>query len=106
MRSVRGILIYSAGQGLRGVFLAPAWSCEIEISHMGKKPISYRQRWEKMYLRICVPNKDLYQPAHPAEETLDHWLSKELLAKTLSDLADPQGEILLHAHILISCFTS
>ena len=23
------------------------WSCEIEVSHMGKKLISYRQRWEK-----------------------------------------------------------
>ena len=31
----------------------PAWSCEIEVSHMGKKPISYRQRWEKMtFLRL------------------------------------------------------
>ena len=27
------------------------WSCAIEVSHMGKKPISYRQRWEK----ICLP---------------------------------------------------
>ena len=24
-----------------------AWSCEIEVSHMGKKPILYGQRWEK-----------------------------------------------------------
>ena len=23
------------------------WSCETEVSHMGKKPISYRLRWEK-----------------------------------------------------------
>ena len=24
-----------------------SWSCEIEVSYMGKKPISFRQRWEK-----------------------------------------------------------
>ena len=28
-------------------------SCEIEVSHMGKKPVSYGQRWEKVFSAIC-----------------------------------------------------
>ena len=32
---------------LSGLFLEPAWSCETEVSHMGKKPVSYKQRREK-----------------------------------------------------------
>ena len=38
---------------LSGLFLGPAWSCEMEVSHMGKKPISYRQRWEKILVLFC-----------------------------------------------------
>ena len=37
---------------LSGLFLEPVvmswWSCETEVSHKGKKPISYRQKWEKL----------------------------------------------------------
>ena len=38
-------------------FLGPAWSCEIEVSHIGKKPISYRQRWEKFLFPIALLEK-------------------------------------------------
>ena len=38
-------------------------SCEIEVSHMGKKPISYWQRWEKMCFQENVNSKDLDQTA-------------------------------------------
>ena len=36
-----------AGKELKGLFLKATWSCEIEVCHMGKKPNSNRQRWEK-----------------------------------------------------------
>ena len=29
-----------------------SWSCEIEVSHIGKKPFSYRKMWEKIFSRI------------------------------------------------------
>ena len=35
------------GKDLSGLFLKITLSCEIEVSLMGKKLISYRQRWEK-----------------------------------------------------------
>ena len=34
------------------LFLGPVWPCEIEVSHMGKKPVLYRQRWEKKMFYI------------------------------------------------------
>ena len=34
--------------GTSGIHGGRQWSYEIEVSHMGKKPISYRQRWEKI----------------------------------------------------------
>ena len=51
---------------LSGLFLhvRPAWSRETEVSHMGKKLISYRQRWEKMLLLTCAPIEDSIQPVH------------------------------------------
>ena len=39
------------------------WSCEIEVSHTGKKPISYRQRWDKIIFcqLLTYPNSN---PVH------------------------------------------
>ena len=31
-----------------GLFIGPAWSCEREVSRMGKTHISYRQMWENV----------------------------------------------------------
>ena len=49
---------YPAKDSFSPIFflLGPAWSCETEVSHMGKKPISYRQRWEN----IIVTGKILH----------------------------------------------
>ena len=38
------------GKELSGLFLKVTRSCEIEVSHIGKNIISYRQRWEKKCL--------------------------------------------------------
>ena len=37
----------------------PAWPCEIKVSHMGKKTISYKQRWEKRCYSGIKGNKKI-----------------------------------------------
>ena len=33
------------------------WSCEIEVTHMGKNSISYRQRWEIDCVEVLRPSQ-------------------------------------------------
>ena len=76
---------YHAGTGswwilflsvLSGLFLGPAWSCEVEVSHLGKKPISYRQRWEKVVSHLlsfqqCLEKRIIFFKASICNKPID-----------------------------------
>ena len=46
------LIMDSFSSTFKWIVPSPALSCEMEVSHMSKKPISYRQRWEKKSLLV------------------------------------------------------
>ena len=49
--------VATSGERVNGLLLKVTWSCEVEVSHMGKKPISYRQRWEKIFIWLTLSTR-------------------------------------------------
>ena len=69
---------------LSGLFLGPAWSCEIKVSHMDKKPISYRQRLENIRIHHECPCR--IEKSHPRDRNF------------YKEIPSPQGDFPIMAH--------